>query len=255
MRTPEVLPAPDGREIVVGRHRDGEQRHAVLFEWLPGSEPARGPAGRGLRRALGAITARMHRHARGWAPAGRLHPADLGLRALASAPAGHWGRWQDGMGVGAAELARSARLDRRLRDAAAPRSATGPDRFGLIHADMRLANLLVDGGPVSVIDFDDCGFGWFMYDLGSSSAFIEHYPRVPELIDAWVRGYRERRAADREDEAEMPTFVLLRRLLLVAWIGSHRYADAGPELGAEYTQGQLRPGRGLPVDHRCPTSP
>ena len=44
---------------------------------------------------------------------------------------------------------------------------------------MRLANLLVDGRDVSVIDFDDCGFGWFMYDLGSSVSFIEHDPTVP----------------------------------------------------------------------------
>ena len=34
---------------------------------------------------------------------------------------------------------------------------TGPARYGLIHADIRLANLLVDDGRVSVIDFDDCG--------------------------------------------------------------------------------------------------
>ena len=34
-------------------------------------------------------------------------------------------------------------------------------RFGLIHADLRLANLLIYGDEIKVIDFDDCGFGWF----------------------------------------------------------------------------------------------
>src|SRR5260221_13336109 len=66
----------------------------------------------------------------------------------------------------------------------------GEDRFGMIHADVRLANLLADGDDIQVIDFDDCGFGWFMFDLATAVSFMEHDPRVPELCDAWVRGYR-----------------------------------------------------------------
>jgi Ser/Thr protein kinase RdoA (MazF antagonist) len=88
---------------------------------------------------------------------------------------------------------------------------------------------------VNVIDFDDCGFGWFMYDLGSSLSFIEHDPRVPELIDAWVAGYRDVAPLSTDEVAELPTFVLLRRLLLVAWIGSHADTDLAREMGAEFT--------------------
>ena len=66
----------------------------------------------------------------------------------------------------------------------------GPERFGLVHADIRLANLLVDGDHVRVIDFDDCGFSWFMYDFATTVSFIEDHPQVPELKDAWVDGYR-----------------------------------------------------------------
>ncbi len=47
-----------------------------------------------------------------------------------------------------------------LRDRLAAFLGTGPQRYGLVHADTRLANLLVDGGRVSVIDFDDSGFSW-----------------------------------------------------------------------------------------------
>ncbi len=128
----------------------------------------------------------------------------------------------------------------------------GPDRFGLVHADMRLANLLVqpppggtdpgetsevpEGSVVNVIDFDDCGFGWFMYDLGSSLSFIEHDPTVPALIDSWVRGYRAVAELSAQEEAELPTFVLLRRLLLVAWIGSHSDTDLAQSMGAEFTR-------------------
>jgi Ser/Thr protein kinase RdoA (MazF antagonist) len=88
---------------------------------------------------------------------------------------------------------------------------------------------------VHVIDFDDCGFGWFLYDLGSSLSFVEHDPRVPELVDAWVTGYRRVAPLSVAEIAELPTFVMLRRLLLVAWIGSHSDTDLARSMGAEYT--------------------
>jgi len=232
VRTPAVVPAADGSQVVAGR-AGGETRNAVMFEWVPGTEP---PQDRLVEdfEELGAITARLHRHARSWArPAGftRLtwdYQQSIG-------PSGHWGRWQDGIGVGTAELNQLSSLDNRLRQRLAA-FGTGPDRFGLIHADMRLANLLVDDGTVSVIDFDDCGFGWYMYDLGSSVSFIEHYPTVPEMIDSWVSGYRSEEPLSAADAAELPTFVLLRRLLLVAWVGSHSDTELATSLGAEFTR-------------------
>jgi Ser/Thr protein kinase RdoA (MazF antagonist) len=228
-----VLTTTDGADIAIGEHPDGERRHAVMFGWVTGTEP---PQDRLVEdfEELGAITARLHRHARQWARPARFtrltwdYDRSIGLH-------GHWGRWQDGMGVGAAELVQLGRLDQRLKERLAA-FGTGPERFGLIHADMRLANLIVDGGAVSVIDFDDCGFGWYMYDLGSSVSFIEHYPEVPAMIDSWVRGYRGEAPLTPEDAAELPTFVLLRRLLLVAWIGSHADTDLAQSLGAEFTR-------------------
>jgi Ser/Thr protein kinase RdoA (MazF antagonist) len=95
----------------------------------------------------------MHRHARAWQrPAGftRFHwDYDAAFGAGA-----RWGRWQDGIGVGPAEREILGRLDATLRARLAA-FGTGPERYGLVHADTRLANLLVDGDAVRVIDFDD----------------------------------------------------------------------------------------------------
>ena len=41
------------------------------------------------------------------------------------------------------------------------------------------------------------------------------------LKAAWVTGYRNIRALSDCDVAELDTFVMLRRLALLAWIGSH----------------------------------
>jgi Ser/Thr protein kinase RdoA (MazF antagonist) len=226
------VPAPGGERVV---SVDG--RNVVLWEWLPGREPD--PEGDDVIagfQTLGAVSARMHAHARAWEPPpGFDRPPWDYERTLGAG--GHWGRWQDGLGMGPEELALLERLDATI---AARLEAYGqdPDRFGLVHADIRLANLLVDDGHVRVIDFDDSGFAWFMYDFATTVSFMEDHPRVPELRDAWLEGYRSQAPLDPADEAELDTFVMLRRLLLVAWIGSHHtFATEAAELGAGFTAG------------------
>jgi Ser/Thr protein kinase RdoA (MazF antagonist) len=113
--------------------------------------------------------------------------------------------------------------------------------FGLVHADLRLANLLVDGTgddrTITVIDFDDCGFGWYFYDFGTAVSFFEDDPAVPEWQDAWAAGYRTRRPLPASDEAMLPSFVLLRRLLLLAWMGTHSHSKESQAMSISYAQG------------------
>ena len=152
------------------------------FEFLPGSEPEEtGPDLPASFEMLGAITARMHDHVKRWQP-----PAAASRRFAwdydgAFGSVARWGRWQDGMAVGPAG-ARGARTGSTARSTTgSAATAPGPNRYGLIHADLRLANLLEHDGDVAVIDFDDCGWGWYLYDFGTAVSFFEHDPRVPEL--------------------------------------------------------------------------
>ncbi len=70
-------------------------------------------------------------------------------------------------------------------------------------------------------------------------SFFEHNPEVPDLLAAWVDGYRKVTELPAEDEAEIPTFVMLRRLLLVAWIGSHSETELAQSMGVSYTEGTV----------------
>ena len=90
-----------------------------------------------------------------------------------------------------------------------------------------------------MIDFDDCGFGWYMYDAATPISFYEHEPQAGDLIEAWKTGYRRVLDLPKADEDEIPTFVMLRRLLLVAWIGSHAETDLAKSMGVPYTEGTV----------------
>ena len=237
-----VTPAPvagrDGQVIQVVAHPGLGPRHVVLSHWEDGKEPGIGQDLAGPFEVLGEATARMHRHARNWPrPPGFARPEWNFDTALGETKP-HWGRWRDGIGI----TAERARLFGRTAGVIGNRLAAygqGKDRFGLIHCDLRLANLLIDGDAVKVIDFDDCGFSWFMYDAATPLSFYEHEPHVPDLIEAWKVGYRRVLDLAKADEAEIPTFVMLRRLLLVAWIGSHAETDLAKSMGLPYTEGTM----------------
>jgi Ser/Thr protein kinase RdoA (MazF antagonist) len=239
----QALSAPEGGEEQFGpcrrteANRPSGTRYAVAFEYITGHEPSRTDDLAHTFRTLGATTARMHLHARAWTrPPGFVRKTSnfrtmLGDRAL-------WGDWRaapDLDTIGSALLERTVEC-LRLRLA---RFGTKPDRFGLIHADLRLTNLLVDRDALHVIDFDDCGFGWFAYDFAASVSFMEDDPAVPALLAAWLDGYRTVAPFAPEDEAEIPAFVMLRRLLLLAWITSHAEAPTAQTLAGTYTSGTL----------------
>ena len=210
------------------------QRHAVLFRWERGVEPRPEGCLENLFGDLGEVTARMHLHVRRWRRPACFERLTWDVETMVGERP-HWGRWQDGIAVDDKKKVLFGEtveiIQRRLRAFGRER-----DRFGLVHGDLRLANLLVDGASVKVLDFDDCGFSWFMYDAATPVSFFEDRADVPELVDRWLEGYRRVIDLPQADADEIPTFIVLRRLLLIAWIGSHSETELARDMGAEYTE-------------------
>lgn len=234
--TPRAVPAADGR-LLQSFFDGGTRRFAVAFEFMSGRAPDAESDLVKWYGVLGEIGARLHGHSRAWArPEGfsrKVWDFDHILGASA-----WWGDWRAAPGLtgeGRAVLERaSARLE-RLTAA----YGHGADRFGLVHCDMRAANLLVEGDRLGVIDFDDCGFSWFAYDFAAAISFMEHEPFVPELMAAWLEGYRRIAPLDAAAEAALPVFVMLRRMQLTAWIASHAETPTAQSMGASYTEGTV----------------
>ena len=233
--------------VILGCNGEAIQRagphFAVMFEYVPGVHPDENDDLTASFEGLGALAARTHIHSMSW-----VRPEPFERMAWdTDAVFGPNAIWEDWRAAPHVTIERrevleqvEALVTRRLQA-----FGRGPDRYGLIHADMRLANLLIDDTTTRLIDFDDCGFGWFLYDFAAAISFMEDHPQVPVLREAWVRGYRRVRALAEDDEREIDTLVMLRRLALLAWIGSRidapepqqyapHFARVSAELGEAY---------------------
>jgi len=234
VHTPDILPGRDGSGIQTASV-DGlvGERHMAMFEFLEGEHPEE-DADHLVEsfEELGEIAARTHNHSVAWVRPANFERLVWDLDTVFG-PRAYWGDWRDAPGVTEQIKTLLERLQsvvvRRLTE-----FGKGAERFGLIHADMRLANLIISDGTTRLIDFDDCGLGWFMYDFAAGISFMEDHPQIPNLKDAWVRGYRKVRGLSAADEDEIDTFVMLRRLALLAWIGSHIEVDTAKELAPAF---------------------
>ena len=106
------------------------------------------------------------------------------------------------------------------------------EKFGLIHADLHFYNVINNNGVNQIIDFDDSGYGFYMYDMGC--ALVTYSRNLTKLEGAWVRGYEKVRKLSDEDKKFIPMFVLLRRITRLAWLATHSDSDTAKTVDDEY---------------------
>lgn len=198
----------------------------VLFTLVEGAEATHDDMRR-IAPKLGEVTAILHRCVQ---QSCQLDPWSTGsrwswdLRAFED-PVPRWGAWETAI-VDDKEthaLLSAAYDEMRWRLESAPRDA---ESFGLIHADLRAANvLLVESDLAGIIDFDDCGFGWYIYDAVTALSFYESSPGSLALLEGWIEGYQQIHDLDSAMLALLPSLIIYRRLLLTAWLESHPHAS------------------------------
>ena len=156
-------------------------------------------------------------------------------------PNASWGNWRVFAGFTPQEKELLERAETRIR-AAMVVYGKPRERFGLIHADMRLANLLVEGDTLKLLDFDDCAYSWHLFDLAASLSFIEARPDVLDLIASWLEGYQAASMTyplEEADVAVIPSLIMMRRLQLTAWLATRHDSDPVPALLSTWKQDTL----------------
>jgi Ser/Thr protein kinase RdoA (MazF antagonist) len=192
---PEPFPTLDGRLLAqVSIPGIRGKRNCSLLRWLKGRFLTKG-IGPHHYRAQGRLMAQLHDYAAHWQP-----PPGLTKRRY------NWkGLFRDDSGTGmpASEawplLPQTyqepfeivARRVRQVMD----ELGQGPDVYGLIHADLGVdANVLFWGGEARAIDFDESGFGYWVYDLAIALEHCREDAEYPEFRDALLDGYAEVRS-------------------------------------------------------------
>ena len=174
--------------------------HFTLLCWVDGKTVKPGEYDGRQARSIGKLTALLHEHADAWQlPEGFDRPRYDGeklLRALdALGPAA-----RDEI-IAPSDLAMledvGDRVARTMDDL-----GESADVWGLIHADLYPDNIVFCDGAACPLDFDRCGFGHRLFDMGWTIFWI---PR--EHRSAFLDGYREIRSFDAGAE-ELEAFYL-----------------------------------------------
>ncbi len=222
LSTPGV---PHGRTVTLMRWLDGR----LITKWM---RPNRA-------RAWGRVVAQLHEFAAGWQPPeGFERP--------------HWD-WEGQLG-GASfrrpieELV--AEIPERFREAFEIVSAQvrgvmesfgkGPDAYGMIHADMYPENVLFKGDSVYPFDFEDCGFGHWMWDIGVA---LCQWPWTEEwywIRDGFLDGYAQVRSLPESQLAHLDLFMAAQYATMVLW--STVFIGSDPAMRAEHEEWRNKDG-------------
>lgn len=104
--------------------------------------------------------------------------------------------------------------------------------FGLIHDDLHFANFLIDtNGKVTIIDFDDCVYGWFVADVAMALFDVlvlyhanndeENQSFARRFMKNYLNGYRQEKELSLYWVTQIPRFLKLKELCVYAPLIGH----------------------------------
>lgn len=226
-------------------------RLAGMTLWHPGQtladliEEDRGPETWSWFERTGALLADLHNATAGWTPPPAFTRHRLDLDGLVGETP-FWGRFWEAVCLTADERQTLS----KARDLVAARLAALSDPLVLIHADAHPANVLVSGNRLGLIDFDDCAWGWPIFDIAVALRSAWGEPHFTGLRDSLLTGYTSRRALPPDVLAQLDLFLLTRSLMLISWCADRPEVAGEP---AEWKPGLIAKVRAA-LEHQAGSS-
>ncbi len=233
---PEPVAARNGSLVVVVSNPGVPEPHAcVVLRWLDGRFVDQRLAPVHLSQ-VGALEGRLQLHAASWTPpSGFLRPrvdtltnagkaASLAPSAAVAGGGDHPTREDGDRSLQLVEELVSAEAAAQLARALAVvwsttrKLAEAPGAFDLIHGDLHYENVLFHRGEAHAIDFDDCGWGFHLYDLAVTLSELGGRPRYDRLRHALLEAYAQQRPLPEDYATHLESLFVLRRLQLLMWI-------------------------------------
>jgi Ser/Thr protein kinase RdoA (MazF antagonist) len=237
IEVPRVIPSRDGRLFErVCTTELPEGRQVDVLEWVEGRQLGALESGLQVGNdavaacygVLGQISARMHNHTSTWCPPAGFVRHQWCEEGLAG-PDPLWGRfWElEPLSPSQRELLEKAQIAIKSDLVAYGKNSRN---FGLIHADLVPENLMVDGDRVRVIDFDDAGFGWHLFDLATSLYFLRDKSDFNVALEAFLLGYRAHRPLPESDLKLLPLFMAARGTTYLGWVHEKKETETARNL-------------------------
>ena len=235
MKVPRPMRTKSGSFLAAVGAENG--RKASLLSWLSGAPLGKtgellaltGQERTATFHTIGAEMARMHQLTDGWMlPTDFQRPRWDSDGLVGDAP--FWGKFWEFSSCPQADRDMLALLRGDCRERLAAFQKQGGD-FGLVHADLVRENILLASADVQFIDFDDCGFGFRMFDIATALIKNIHEPDYEALRDALLAGYAGVRALPKFEIEALPLFLTLRSLTYLGW-AENRADEPGTEIRA-----------------------
>ena len=168
------------------------ERICSLLRWVKGNELKKGEIQPHHYKALGQLMARLHHHAAQWQPPEGFSKRKYDWAGLFGMDGGNGISSSRAWSLLPPEYVKPfeivSREVKRVMDA----WGKGPDVFGLIHGDLGLdANVLFWNGDARIIDFDDSGFGYYVFDLSIVLEDSQEDQIQPQFREALLDGYTQ----------------------------------------------------------------
>ena len=206
-----------------------------MLAWLPGATAGTSENGvqaeteiNFLFNEAGALAARIHLHSAQWQQPDEFVRHAWDEEGLIGANP-FWGRfWELGqLSAEQRDLLQEARRAAR-RDLRQYGRHLG--NFGMIHADLVPENLLIEGPRLRLIDFDDAGFGWHMFELATALYFCLDDPRYEQIKAALLDGYHAVKPLTAADRQTLALFLMLRGTTYLGWIHTRQGTPTAIEM-------------------------
>lgn len=93
--------------------------------------------------------------------------------------------------------------------------------YGLIHADLIPKNVMLNGDSVCALDFDECSYGYYLYDLAPMLLMVKGEPNFAELRQALWDGYTAVRPQPADYFDLLETLIAGRHIASCRWIAGN----------------------------------
>ena len=237
IHTPRVIPALDGANLkVVKDSRNHLPWQCDVLAWVDGDQLDSIEVDTGIDDStlvenyvtMGELAARIHNQATSWTLPDGFSRQAWNLEGLVGKDP-IFGRFWELEALSAQQLEVLQRASLALRNTL-EHIGENPSYYSLIHADLLPENLLVTDTKLNLIDFDDCGFGWHLFEFATPLFFHLGEDVFDDLLAALVQGYRKHRDISDEHLAYLPAFILARGLSYLGWLHSRRETETAKEL-------------------------